>query len=153
MAGPPTLCSAIYLPRSSNLSKALVITARRWAAVVAPEEADRLTPIVESLSQRWVGAGVGWGGGWQGAPVSCEWCDTRQPHALHAWLPHGTACPHCTAAGTWAQTTQILRSAAWWAQLAVRQRWGWAVHAWVLGGRGRLGSVLSFLPPCPLNLC
>lgn len=38
----------------ANLSKALVVTARRWAAVVAPEEADRLTPVVESLSQRCV---------------------------------------------------------------------------------------------------
>ena len=46
-AGPPTspCCRAA-------LSKALVVTARRWAAVVAPEEADRLTPVVESLSQR-----------------------------------------------------------------------------------------------------
>lgn len=34
------------------LSKALMVTARRWAAVVAPTEADRLTPVVESLSQR-----------------------------------------------------------------------------------------------------
>ena len=42
------------------------MTARRWAAVVAPEEADRLTPIVEGLSQRWAGwSGLGWAGlGW-----------------------------------------------------------------------------------------
>lgn len=40
--------------RRAGLSKALVVTARRWAAVVAPEEADRLTPVVESLSQRYV---------------------------------------------------------------------------------------------------
>jgi hypothetical protein len=37
------------------LSKALVVTARRWAAVVAPGEADRLAPVVESLSQRYLG--------------------------------------------------------------------------------------------------
>lgn len=41
------------MPRAA-LSKALVVTARRWASVVAPEEANRLTPVVESLSQRWV---------------------------------------------------------------------------------------------------
>ena len=42
----------------AGLSKALVVTARRWAAVVAPEEADRLTPVVESLSQRCVHRGT-----------------------------------------------------------------------------------------------
>lgn len=34
------------------LSRALVATQRRWAAHLAADEADRLTPIVESLSSR-----------------------------------------------------------------------------------------------------
>jgi hypothetical protein len=56
MPYPPAdrICAACPPTSScrSALSKALVVTARRWAAVVAPEEADRLTPVVESLSQR-----------------------------------------------------------------------------------------------------
>eukprot|EP00887_Chlorella_sp_A99_P006989 scaffold2.g6989.t1 len=47
--------SLVVQPFRANLSKSLVVTARRWAAVVAPEEADRLAPIVESLSQRYLG--------------------------------------------------------------------------------------------------
>ena len=50
--------------RRAALSKALVVTARRWAAVVAPEEADRLTPVVESLSQRCVGGVAMMPAGW-----------------------------------------------------------------------------------------
>ena len=52
-----------FLPRSdiaslvvghfrAHLSKALIVTARKWAASLAEEEADRLTPIVDSLSSR-----------------------------------------------------------------------------------------------------
>lgn len=50
------LSSLVGAPFRSALSKALVITARRWATTVAPAEADRLAPIVESLSQRYLGA-------------------------------------------------------------------------------------------------
>lgn len=46
----PSLCSC-----RSRLSKALIVTARRWAQTIAPAEADRLAPIVESLSQRYLG--------------------------------------------------------------------------------------------------
>ncbi|KAL4459160.1 hypothetical protein ABPG75_014025 [Micractinium tetrahymenae] len=49
------MSSLVVQPFRAALSKALVVTARRWAAVVAPEEADRLTPVVESLSQRYLG--------------------------------------------------------------------------------------------------
>ncbi|PSC74333.1 putative DNA primase large subunit [Micractinium conductrix] len=49
------MSSLVVQPFRAALSKALVVTARRWAAVVAPEEADRLTPIIESLSQRYLG--------------------------------------------------------------------------------------------------
>ncbi|KAI7846146.1 hypothetical protein COHA_000316 [Chlorella ohadii] len=49
------MSSLVVQPFRAGLSKALVVTARRWAAVVAPEEADRLTPVVESLSQRYLG--------------------------------------------------------------------------------------------------
>ncbi|KAI3424068.1 hypothetical protein D9Q98_009431 [Chlorella vulgaris] len=49
------MSSLVVQPFRSALSKALVLTARRWAAVVAPAEADRLAPVVESLSQRYLG--------------------------------------------------------------------------------------------------
>mmetsp|Transcript_35010 Transcript_35010/g.58869 ORF Transcript_35010/g.58869 Transcript_35010/m.58869 type:complete len:513 (+) Transcript_35010:83-1621(+) len=39
----------------SRLSKALAVTARQWAAKIAPMEADRLTPVVEALSSRHLG--------------------------------------------------------------------------------------------------
>ena len=39
----------------SQLSRALAITARKWNARFAAEEADRLAPIVESLSSRYLG--------------------------------------------------------------------------------------------------
>lgn len=56
LLGAPLLLSIHPLDfRRASLSRALVVTARRWAAVVAPEETDRLTPVVESLSQRCVG--------------------------------------------------------------------------------------------------
>ncbi|KFM26884.1 putative DNA primase large subunit [Auxenochlorella protothecoides] len=42
-------------PFRAALSKALVTTARRWSQVVGPSEAHRLAPIVESLSQRYLG--------------------------------------------------------------------------------------------------
>lgn len=41
-------------PRT-RLSKALIVTARRWSRTIAPAEAERLAPIVESLSQRYLG--------------------------------------------------------------------------------------------------
>ena len=41
--------------RRSRLSKALTVTARRWSRTIAPAEAERLAPIVESLSQRYLG--------------------------------------------------------------------------------------------------
>ena len=36
----------------AGLSKGLAQTARKWASTVAEEEADRLTPLVLSLSER-----------------------------------------------------------------------------------------------------
>ena len=41
--------------RRAALSKALTVTARRWEVVVAPGEADRLAPMVQSLSRRYLG--------------------------------------------------------------------------------------------------
>ena len=43
-----------HRPRT-RLSKALIVTARRWSRTIAPAEAERLAPIVESLSQRYLG--------------------------------------------------------------------------------------------------
>ena len=37
----------------AGLSHALGLTARRWATVIADEEADRLTPLISTLSERW----------------------------------------------------------------------------------------------------
>ncbi|CAK9864565.1 unnamed protein product [Sphagnum jensenii] len=39
----------------ARLSKALVLTNRKWTATIAEEEKDRLTPIVEALSTRYLG--------------------------------------------------------------------------------------------------
>ena len=36
----------------SQLSQALVATARKWASHIAAEESERLTPVVEALSTR-----------------------------------------------------------------------------------------------------
>lgn len=44
----------LHHPRT-RLSKALIVTARRWSRTIAPAEAERLAPIVESLSQRYLG--------------------------------------------------------------------------------------------------
>ncbi len=38
----------------AQLSRALVITARKWATHLADQERGRLTPIIESLSNRYV---------------------------------------------------------------------------------------------------
>ncbi|BDA49539.1 DNA primase large subunit [Coccomyxa sp. Obi] len=43
----------------AGLSHSLAITARRWAAAIADEEAERLTPIVLSLSERYLGPDYG----------------------------------------------------------------------------------------------
>mmetsp|Transcript_42129 Transcript_42129/g.134699 ORF Transcript_42129/g.134699 Transcript_42129/m.134699 type:complete len:476 (-) Transcript_42129:1566-2993(-) len=43
----------------AQLSKSLVVTARKWASQGAPEEHDRLAPIVEALSQRYLGPEYG----------------------------------------------------------------------------------------------
>lgn len=40
----------------SRLSKALAVTARQWGSKIAPMEMERLTPIVEALSTRHLGA-------------------------------------------------------------------------------------------------
>eukprot|EP00897_Mesotaenium_endlicherianum_P009091 jgi/Mesen1/820/ME000111S10968 len=40
----------------SRLSKALVLTSRKWVATIADDEKDRLTPIVEVLSTKYLGA-------------------------------------------------------------------------------------------------
>ncbi|KAH7306258.1 hypothetical protein KP509_22G004000 [Ceratopteris richardii] len=39
----------------SKLSKALVLTYRKWMSVISEEESDRLAPIVEALSSRYLG--------------------------------------------------------------------------------------------------
>ncbi|EPS62846.1 hypothetical protein M569_11940, partial [Genlisea aurea] len=39
----------------SNLSKALVLTNRKWIAMIKEQEKDRLTPIVEALSTSYLG--------------------------------------------------------------------------------------------------
>lgn len=109
--------------RRAALSKALVVTARRWAAVVAPEEADRLTPVVESLSQRCVGGvammPAGWSrpGAWHMLGSTFKW----QPQFAASYKSGSCICsvsPTCAA--TWALITLILRSAAWWAPSPVR---------------------------------
>lgn len=40
----------------AGLSKALTLTARRWATTTSLEEADRLTPVVEALSTQYLGS-------------------------------------------------------------------------------------------------
>ncbi|MCO5583929.1 hypothetical protein L7F22_037847 [Adiantum nelumboides] len=49
------LASLVVGQFRSKLSKALVLTNRKWMAMIAEEEADRLTPIVEALSSRYLG--------------------------------------------------------------------------------------------------
>eukprot|EP00250_Pteridium_aquilinum_P035747 c9887_g1_i1 orf=648-2051(-) len=49
------LASIIVGQFRSKLSKALVLTNRKWTAMIAEEETDRLTPIVEALSSRYLG--------------------------------------------------------------------------------------------------
>ncbi|KAL9232528.1 hypothetical protein vseg_007633 [Gypsophila vaccaria] len=39
----------------SNLSKALILTNRKWTSVISDQEKNRLTPIVEALSTSYVG--------------------------------------------------------------------------------------------------
>eukprot|EP00793_Prasinoderma_coloniale_P001863 PRCOL_00003669-RA len=46
----------------ARLSKALVQTARQWASVVAPGEAERLGPLVEALARRGAADGAASGG-------------------------------------------------------------------------------------------
>jgi DNA primase large subunit len=48
------------------LSKALVVTQRKWAARFAADEADRLAPLVESLATRYLGDEFGAGRGSDG---------------------------------------------------------------------------------------
>lgn len=69
------VASLVVQPFRAGLAKGLALTARRWAAVVAPGEADRLTPVVESLSQRcvWVG-GVGGSGEGEGGALGERCC-------------------------------------------------------------------------------
>lgn len=43
----------------SQLSQALVETARKWASHIAAEESERLTPVVEALSTRYLGPDYG----------------------------------------------------------------------------------------------
>ncbi|EFN53581.1 hypothetical protein CHLNCDRAFT_8099, partial [Chlorella variabilis] len=49
------MSSLVIQPFRAALSKALTVTARRWEVVVAPGEADRLAPMVQSLSRRYLG--------------------------------------------------------------------------------------------------
>ena len=49
------LASLVLGAFRAHLSRALAITARKWTARFAGEEADRLAPIVESLSTRYLG--------------------------------------------------------------------------------------------------
>ncbi|DBA73367.1 TPA: hypothetical protein ACH3X1_011411 [Trebouxia sp. C0004] len=43
----------------SQLSRALVTTSRKWASHIAAEESERLTPVVEALSTRYLGPDYG----------------------------------------------------------------------------------------------
>ncbi|KAL3134829.1 hypothetical protein ABBQ32_007800 [Trebouxia sp. C0010 RCD-2024] len=43
----------------SHLSQALVETARKWASHIAAEESERLTPVIEALSTRYLGPDYG----------------------------------------------------------------------------------------------
>lgn len=77
----------------AGLSKALVVTAWRWASVVAPEEVDRLTPVVESLSQRcvpWKPALV--------ARVGQRWLAVCRCMWGRAWPSRGGVCFFCSCA-------------------------------------------------------
>lgn len=53
------LVSLVSIPFRSRLSKALAITARRWNAFLAAAEADRLAPVIEGLSRRYLGKDYG----------------------------------------------------------------------------------------------
>lgn len=46
------IASLVVAHFRGGLSKALVLTSREWATQVVDAEADRLTPVVESLSTR-----------------------------------------------------------------------------------------------------
>ena len=48
------IASLVVAHFRARLAKGLALTARRWATHVADAEADRLTPVVESLSSRCV---------------------------------------------------------------------------------------------------
>eukprot|EP00884_Botryococcus_braunii_P016382 jgi/Botrbrau1/3427/Bobra.139_1s0007.1 len=43
----------------SHLSQALTLTSRKWASYIAAQEADRLAPLVEALSTRYLGPDYG----------------------------------------------------------------------------------------------
>ena len=53
--------SAILLAGAfrSRLSKALAVASRRWAQHVSNEEKDRLAPVIQSLSKRYLGRDYG----------------------------------------------------------------------------------------------
>ena len=44
----------------AGLSHNLVLTARRWATLIADEEADRLTPLISTLNERQVCSFLPW---------------------------------------------------------------------------------------------
>ena len=46
------IASLVVAHFRARLSKSLVLTSRKWATHSADAEADRLTPVVESLSTR-----------------------------------------------------------------------------------------------------
>jgi DNA primase large subunit len=48
------IASLVVAHFRARLARGLALTARRWATHVADAEADRLTPVVESLSSRCV---------------------------------------------------------------------------------------------------
>ena len=49
------IASLVVAHFRARLAKGLALTARRWATHIANAEADRLTPVVESLSSRRAG--------------------------------------------------------------------------------------------------
>ena len=60
------LASLVVGAFRSRLSKALAVASRRWAQHVSNEEKDRLAPVIQSLSKRYLGRDYGKAGGGPG---------------------------------------------------------------------------------------
>jgi len=69
------LTSLVVGAYRTSLSRALAVTQRKWAATFASEEAERVAPIVESLSTRYLGQDYGGARSDGGAGVSLQELD------------------------------------------------------------------------------